>query len=228
MCMNCGKKVFDWTEDGHFQDVRPEGKEPVVDRSLLEMGIAFHGHKCPAMPLGIRVGLAAMKALDVERASNKELYCVCETGDAHATMCFVDGVQVATGCTFGKANIEKLGYQKNAITLIEVKTKRAVRVALKPEFQKKGLASEFVRLRSQGVEPKDIAPEVVDPLIERIWTLADEEMLVMGEVHQVEWHPKKGTFEWAECAKCGEVTFAHGLRVLSGKHLCIPCSGYRG
>jgi len=43
-----------------------------VDKSLLESAIAFHGHKCPAMPLGIRVGLAAMKALGVERASNKE------------------------------------------------------------------------------------------------------------------------------------------------------------
>jgi len=55
-----------------------------VDKRLLEMGIAFHGHKCPAMPLGIRVGLAAMKALGVERASNKELYCICVWASASA------------------------------------------------------------------------------------------------------------------------------------------------
>jgi len=199
-----------------------------MDKSLLELGISFHGHKCPAMPLGIRVGLAAMKALGVERASNKELYCICETGFAHATMCFVDGVQVATGCTFGKANIEKVNYEKNAITLIDVKPKRAVRVSLRPEFQKKGLASEFVKLRSQGVEPKDIAPEIVDPMIERIWSLPDEEILVLGDVFQSDWKPRKGTFEWQQCEKCGEVTFAHGLRVVGGRHLCIPCSGYNG
>jgi len=199
-----------------------------MDKSLLELGIAFHGHKCPAMPLGIRAGLAAMKALGVERASNKELHCICETGSAHATMCFVDGVQVATGCTFGKANIEKLNYEKNAITLIETRTRRAVRVALNPEFQKKGLASEFVRLRSQGIEPQDIAPEIVDPIIERIWSLSDEQILVVGDVHEVTWRPRKGTFEWATCEKCGEVTFAHGLRVKDGKHLCIPCAGYAG
>jgi len=197
-----------------------------MDRSLLEMGIAFHGHKCPAMPLGIRVGLAAINALGVQRASNKELYCMCETGYAHATMCFVDGVQVATGCTFGKSNIEKLDYEKNAITLINVKTKRAVRVALKPEFQKNGLASEFVKLRSRGIEPKDIIPEIVDPMIARIVALPDEDLLTVGEVHTVEWTPKKGTFEWAECANCGEVTFAHGLRVAAGRRVCIPCSGY--
>jgi len=199
-----------------------------MDTSLLEMGIRFHGHKCPAMPLGIRVGLAAMNALGVERARNKELYCLCETGYAHATMCFVDGVQAATGCTFGKANIEKLDYEKNAITLIEVKTKRAVRVALNPEFQKKGMASEFVKLRSRGVEPQDIAPEIADPTIERIRSLPDEAILTVGPVHQVDWQPRKGTFEWAACEKCGEMTFAHGLRVAGGKRLCIPCSGYNG
>jgi len=176
--------------------------------------------------LGIRVGLAAMKALGVERASNKELYCICETGSAHATMCFVDGVQVATGCTFGKANIEKLGYEKNAITLIEVRTKRSVRVGLRPELQKQGLRSEFVELRSQGVEPKDIAPEIVDPMIERIWSLPEEDIIVVGDVHETDWLPRKGTFEWSECEKCGEVTFAHGLRVVGGRHLCIPCSDY--
>ncbi len=197
-----------------------------MDKVLLELGIAFHGHKCPAMPLGLRVGLAATKALGVERASNKELYCLCETGPAHATMCFVDGVQAATGCTFGKANIEKLNYGKNAITLIDVATRRAVRVALRPEFQEKGLASEFVRLRREGKEPREIAPEIVDPMIGRIWSLPDAELLVVGDVHEAQWSPARGTFEWERCSACGEVTFASGLRVVGGRHLCVPCSGY--
>ena len=197
-----------------------------LDRSLLDMGIAFHGHKCPAMPLGIRAGLAAMKALGVERASNKELYCLCETGPSHATMCFGDGVQIATGCTFGKGNIEKLNYSKNAITLIDTKGNRAVRVSLNPEFQKQALGSQFVALRRQGVEPKDIPAEIVDPLIERIWSAATEELFIVGEVHQIDWKPKKSTFEWATCEKCGEVTFAHGLRIVQSKTVCIPCSGY--
>lgn len=32
---------------------------------LYQVGLALHGHKCPAMPLGLRAGLAAMEALDV-------------------------------------------------------------------------------------------------------------------------------------------------------------------
>ncbi len=43
-------------------------------KKLLEIGMEFHGHKCPAMPLGIRAGLSAMKKLGVNHASNKELF----------------------------------------------------------------------------------------------------------------------------------------------------------
>jgi len=90
-------------------------------KELVELGIIFHGHKCPAMPLGIRAGLLALKLLGVERAKDKELYCQLETGPAHAMLCFGDGVQVATGCTFGKGNIERLNYSKVGLILIEKK-----------------------------------------------------------------------------------------------------------
>lgn len=85
-----------------------------------------------------------------------------------------------------------------------------------------GLKSEFVKLRKEGVEPKDIPGDVIDPVIERIWSLPDEEMLVVSEIFQVDWKPKKGTFEWAECEVCGEVTFSHGLRIANGKRSVFP------
>lgn len=198
----------------------------MLDKNLLEIAFYFHGHKCPAMPLGLRAGLLALRKLRVERASDKELFCFLETGPAHATMCFGDGVQFATGCTYGKGNIKKLHYSKNAITLIDVKNKKAVRVALNPDFQKKGLASEFVRMRKQGIEPKDIPPEIVDPLIEKIMQASDDELFRISNVFDYEFVPPKSTFEWYECEKCGEVVFAHKVRIVDGKKICAPCSGY--
>ncbi|MGC1425155.1 MAG: FmdE family protein, partial [Nitrosotalea sp.] len=181
-------------------------------------------HKCPAMPLGMRAGLAALKKLGVERASNKELYCYCETGPSHATACFVDGLQVSTGCTFGKGNIEKLNQGKTAFTLVDIKNKKAVRVSLNPDFQAKSLSSEFVNQRKKGIEPKDIAPEIVDPAVEKITTVEDADILKIEEVKNFEFKSKKGTFDWEKCARCGEIVFATGLRVVDGKHYCIPCS----
>ena len=43
-------------------------------QEIFETGLKFHGHKCPAMPMGLKAGLAAMKALGVERSRDKELY----------------------------------------------------------------------------------------------------------------------------------------------------------
>ncbi len=68
-----------------------------------------------------------MKKLGVERASNKELYLVCEDDPSHSIACFLDGVMATTGCTYSKGNAEK-NYGKNAITLVDVKTKKVIRV----------------------------------------------------------------------------------------------------
>ncbi len=70
--------------------------------TLPEWTWEFHGHKCPAMPMGLIAGLAAMKALGIERSKDKELFVEAETGSGHAAGCFLDGVMTATGCTYGK------------------------------------------------------------------------------------------------------------------------------
>ncbi len=57
--------------------------------------------------MGLKAGLAAMKALGVERVQDKELSVISETGKGHVAGCFLDGIMTATGCTYGKSNIEK-------------------------------------------------------------------------------------------------------------------------
>ena len=51
-------------------------------RDFMETGLAFHGHKCPAMPLGLRAAVAAMDALGVERSQDKKLHVVSEKAKA--------------------------------------------------------------------------------------------------------------------------------------------------
>lgn len=57
-------------------------------QELYDMALKFHGHRCPAMPLGLRAGLAAMRVLGVERSKDKELMVLAETGKGHAAGCF--------------------------------------------------------------------------------------------------------------------------------------------
>ncbi len=191
--------------------------------NIPEWVYEFHGHKCPANPLGYRAGLAALNKLGVERASNKELFLVCENGPAHAMGCFLDGVMSATGCTYGKSNAVAKNYSKTAIVLVDVNNHRAVRVLLKSEFQKKALSSEFVELRKQGIEPKDISADVATPLINKVLNMDDRDLFEISDIFSSDIQGPKGTYTWYECDRCHEIIFENAARVLDGKNVCIPC-----
>jgi formylmethanofuran dehydrogenase subunit E len=196
-------------------------------KEQFEIAVKFHGHRCPAMPMGLRAGAAAMKTLQVDRAQDKELLVVAETGKGHAAGCFLDGIMTATGCTYGKSNIEKRYFNKMAFTLIDQQTGRAVRVSLKPDFFEKALASPFVQKRKDGVPPQDIAPEITEPLLDRILSIDESAFLDIGEVHQTVVKKGKAIFTAKRCAECGELTFVDKLRVReNGQLVCISCSGY--
>jgi formylmethanofuran dehydrogenase subunit E len=194
-------------------------------KEYLDVALLFHGHKCPAMPMGLRAGLAAMKALGVERSKDKELALEVETGEGHAAGCFVDGSMVATGATYGKSNIKKLNYNKMAFTLIDTKTGKAVRVSLKPEFFEKALNSPFVQKRKEGVFPQDISPEITDPLVDRIMGLPETEFLNISEIFSKEVKKGPTSFEVKRCSQCGEATFTNKLTETQDKRLlCVPCA----
>jgi formylmethanofuran dehydrogenase subunit E len=189
----------------------------------FEMALAFHGHKCPAMPLGFRAAQAAMQVLGVERAKDKELHVISETGKGHAAGCFLDGVMSATGCTYGKSNIEKLYYNKMAFTLIDVNAGRSVRVRLKDEFFGNMLNSPFVAQRKQGVAPQDIPAEVTDPLVSKVMTMPEDMFLEIGPTEPFEFPRGKGCFDTALCTQCGERVFVDKLIDTESGRVCIPC-----
>jgi len=192
-------------------------------KDYFEVGLKFHGHKCPAMPLGLRAGAAAMNALGVERSKDKELMLIAETGNDHAAGCFVDGLMTVTGCTYGKSNIQKTYAGKMAFTLIDTKRQKAVRVQLKPEFFGKMLQSPFVQQRKQGVLPQDIPATVTDPLVEGVMNRSEEDFLLISPVFDYPFEKTKGVFDTDLCDYCGERVFVHKLQNVLGKKMCIPC-----
>ena len=196
----------------------------IDSRTFLAVGLTFHGHKCPAMPLGLRAAVAAMNALGVERSQDKELHVISETGKGHAAGCFLDGIMVATGCTYGKSNIEKGYYNKMAFTLVDVANQRAVRVSLKPEFFAKMLESPFVEQRKKGVPPQDIAPEIADPLVEKVLSMPEDAFLDIGPIKPRALERKQGVFEAKACSHCGEMTFVDTLVQSDAGLVCLACN----
>jgi len=194
-----------------------------TDVDFLKAGLTFHGHKCPAMPLGLRAAAAAMNALGVGRAKDKELHVISETGKGHAAGCFLDGIMVATGCTYGKSNIEKRYYNKMAFTLIDVQGERSVRVSLKPEFFAGMLNSPFVEQRKQGVPPQDISPAIADPLVEKVMSMPEEVFLDIGPITSCRLTRKAGVFDAESCSQCGEMVFVDKLLDTGAGRICLGC-----
>ena len=76
----------------------------------------FHGHRCPFMPIGFRMGVLAMRALGVDREQDHGFHVFPELGEGHPQTCMMDGLQVATGATYGKVLMAKTFYGKLAAT----------------------------------------------------------------------------------------------------------------
>jgi formylmethanofuran dehydrogenase subunit E len=206
-------------------DGSPEMENTMIDpKDYSELGLALHGHMCPAMPMGLRVGAAAMNVLGVDRARDGQLLALVELGEAHCATCFADGVQVITGCTFGKGNIRKLHWGKWGLTLVAVATGRAVRVVPTAEAMLANKKTEFFReYREKGVPASEVPPEVVAPLVERVMTAPAEKLLKVGEPFRYEVAGPPHSFASLVCDECGEMVVEGYARIVGARKVCIPC-----
>jgi len=192
-----------------------------------EWAFEFHGHRCPFMPLGYRMGLLAMRELGVEREKDHGLFAFSEMGDRHPTTCMEEGIQAATGSTYAKRTMRRLGYGKAAFVLYHP-DRGAVRVSVRPEALDELGKFEFMAYRRKGVEPSLIPQEVVEDVVGK-WALnTDEKDILTVERLPDSMFQKPGPnpFEKVKCAKCGEYVFERYVRLVQGQPQCIPCSGY--
>lgn len=194
-----------------------------ISTETLERVVAFHGHLCPGLTLGVRAAEIALRELG-RRAADEELVAVVETDS-----CAVDAIQVLLGCTFGKGNLIHLDYGKSAFTFARRDDGRALRVVAKPQ------------------PPRQLPPET-EALVERVragqGTAADQ------EAYAALWHERalalmeaneKDLFEVAwlrdytppdraqihasvRCQRCGEMAMAPRTLRLAGRVLCLPCA----
>jgi formylmethanofuran dehydrogenase subunit E len=191
----------------------------------LAFGQKFHGHKCPAMPMGLRVGAAAMNALGVERAKDGQLVAFVDLGEDHCATCFGDGLQVIMGTTFGKGNISKTHKGKWAVTVVERSTGRAVRVTPKAEAM---LANKetafFTEYREKGIPASLVPAEIVDPLVEGVMSASDDALLNISPIFHYDLAPKKDSYNGFVCEECGEMTVMEYGRIKGDKKVCIDCA----
>jgi len=96
----------------------------------LETLRKFHGHLGPYVVVGLRMGKHARRKL-----GEGMMHALVRTGTKPSISCIIDGIQVSTGCTLGKGNIEV----ENSDTAEAVFTigSRRLAIKLKPYLRKK-------------------------------------------------------------------------------------------
>jgi formylmethanofuran dehydrogenase subunit E len=191
-----------------------------------EWAFEFHGHRCPFMPLGYRMGMLAMERLGVEREKDHGFFVFSEMGEGHPQGCLMDGMQAATGGTYGKGLMAKTFYGKLAATFYHPQ-KGAVRFSLTPAFLDALGKFEFFALRKGGAQPSGIPTAVGDEVIDWIAEQPDDSIFKIEDKPEFTFTPVKGSFSKTLCTECGEYVFDRFVRMRDGKPVCIPCSGYQ-
>ncbi|WP_456369194.1 FmdE family protein [Geoglobus sp.] len=183
----------------------------------------FHGHICPNLALGVKASLIAMEKLGVSRDEDhtisEEILAIVETNN-----CFSDGVQVATGCTFGNNSLIYHDVGKNAFTLVRRSDWKAVRVyvdfdAVLANYFKERAVELFDRVIVRREEEESLMAEFRRTWEEIGWKLLGaEDVFRVSEVEapRIE---KAPIFESVRCERCGELVMS--TRIRDG--LCPSC-----
>jgi len=170
-----------------------------IPTELIDQTIAFHGHSCPGLAIGIRAAELAMRELG--SPAEVDMVAVSETD-----MCGVDAIQFLTDCTYGKGNFLHRDYGKKAFSFFDRKTGKGFRAVLSQDV--------FSGI-DQGQREK---------ALELFMTLDLDDMFSITRLECEPPRPAK-ILESLTCEQCGESVMESRTRRFAGQTYCIPCFG---
>jgi formylmethanofuran dehydrogenase subunit E len=191
-----------------------------ISKDLIEKTIAFHGHSCPGLTIGIRAAELALK--EIGKAPDEEIVAVVETD-----MCGVDAIQYLTGCTYGKGNLIHKDYGKNAFTFYRRRDNKAIRFITRRDVL--GDAGPSLGELNRKVQEEGLTKDE-----EKTWREIREKIsrrIMESDVSEI-FEIKEPTFPVPRkarmvaslvCESCGEPVMETRTRRFHDKVLCIPC-----
>jgi len=194
---------------------------------LLRRAGELHGHHCNYLAYGVMAGVYGIRRLGVANTGMEEVVAIVETNN-----CFADGVQIATGCSFGNNSLIFRDYGKTAVT-IGRRNGRGIRLVLDPDFEESraerypeahALFDRLVARREQGTTGE------LARMLELFAAMSCEELETPPETafriteESFELPDFAPIFESVRCACCGEKVMRSRAVDLPGGSRCIPCA----
>lgn len=213
---------------------------------LLRQAEALHGHRCPFLALGVKAGQYALMQLH-QLHHHHEHEHEHGHGQAHdhhhgfeevvavveGCNCFIDGIQLVTGCTLGNNGLLVKDLGKAAVTVARKSDGEAVRLAVRADFRQ-GMFGRYpvveplfekVMVQKQGTEEDRHRFQHLWEAIARreLEVPLEEQFQVQTLTIQV---PDAARSMGTEvCSRCGEGVLAAKAKVENGQTLCLACAG---
>lgn len=160
-----------------------------------EKAVAFHGHECPGLAIGVKACEAARLKMGIGISDDEEIVCITEN-DA----CGVDAVQALLSCTFGKGNLIYRGTGKQAFSFFERSSGKKMRICLKT------LDKNLSRKKRQDY--------FLQAPVEEIFSFSEPSFTV----------PERARlFTTVTCGICGEGAPENKMHLQEGKTVCKEC-----
>ena len=192
----------------------------LLERSMLDRLVEFHGHQCPGLAMGVQAARIALREVGPD-TTDEGVVAVVETD-----MCGVDAIQFMTCCTFGKGNLVHRDHGKKVFTFYRRSDGKAVRIAARPGAM--GSDPEHQRLReliSAGRatdEDRQRFGELHAQRAEQVLAQDPDEMFSVIPIDG-DPPPRARIKTSVPCANCHEEAMESRIRRLNGRELCQPC-----
>jgi formylmethanofuran dehydrogenase subunit E len=134
----------------------------------------FHGHTCPGSLMGLRLGLAAKGALNGHGKIEAKTF---------ALACSVDGIQIATGATFGNKAFTLEDRNELYLILTDVESGKQVEARLTQEAMDNGKRFRDLSGKSQtfdvGSPERLVLEKEIDAILDWFRTAPDEDVVTV-------------------------------------------------
>jgi formylmethanofuran dehydrogenase subunit E len=167
-----------------------------MDRELWDKAVAFHGHECPGLAIGVRACEAAIEKMRIVFSDDEEIVCVTEN-DA----CGVDAVQAILSCTIGKGNLIYRGTGKQAFSFYNRKNQDKLRICLKPK-------------KNPNMDRAEWQEYLLKASLDEIFYFSEP---------KYDLPEKARMFQTIICEICGEGAREDKMRLQDGKTVCADC-----
>lgn len=178
--------------------------------------VEFHGHECPGVTIGYRVGKYVKD--HYERSEDEQLVAIVENNS-----CSVDAIQMMLGCTAGKGNLKFKDNGKHVYTFYSRDNNKALRIYLK--YEPMGALSDLNKKYNEGTLTKDeetLMFERRKEAMKNLMVLPDEELFDIKWV-EIEEPSKARLYPSIVCENCGEKFMEIKGRTIDGKIVCKDC-----